>query len=288
MDKTKLIVHVGAHKTASTFVQQILQKNLKSLRANRIDYIPLPKIRSSNLTQLIRNASNPQETKKIIRQHTKQNSKRIILSEENLIGNAAEVFTKNSLYTGVHKPIKFLSKLYGSRNVTCLLVIRNYATFFPSLYCEFLRHRKKHLSFKNYLQGFNLESFSWINIIDQILAVADKSHLKVCLYEDFAKNKTPIFEHMIGENLEGFDLHLEKTPRSSYREKTIEIADVIATHYSPEDASVLTDSLNRKLIQLYPSEPKFSGFNLETYNLLNDKYHNEIEQLRARYKGLLL
>ena len=147
LGERKIHLHLGAHKTATTFIQKILRKNQETLLENGVLYLPLVETRSklskhisaiskvdrdpSSLAcrrQAILDALGPE---RLERCHT------ILISDENLSATPNR-FRNGSVYSSIAADWKHLRDELGP-NISLFFSIRDYPDFLTSIYVETLR-----------------------------------------------------------------------------------------------------------------------------------------------------
>lgn len=155
----KIHFHLGAHKTATTYIQRNLNVNKAALLKEGVLYFPTEKNRLNGLSKAIVALCQSTRTsdslvglrKKIIEAcdpialeqcHT------ILFSEENFSATPASL-SKGSGYSKMGDKLKFLRDEFGP-NLHVFFSIRDYPGFLSSLYVESLR-RNAYCSWDNYL-----------------------------------------------------------------------------------------------------------------------------------------
>ncbi len=159
----RIHLHLGAHKTATTFLQATLKKNNPSLLKQGVFYVPLNLMRANghkltgsivSLSKANRPASRIQELRSTITAiydpkrlsgcHT------VLVSDENL-SVPLTAFLKGSAYEGLADRLKFIRQELGP-NIHVFFSTRDYPDFLSSVYVETLRHHP-YRSFSEFLAG---------------------------------------------------------------------------------------------------------------------------------------
>ena len=142
IEDLSIALHLGAHKTASTYLQSCLELNQPSLadantailtphdlRGQLVDRTPAPggrgtpqarQRRQQRLTDLIQKAGEL------------QNASRIVVSEENLIGSCRINLVHGELYPDLVKRLSWLPDWLNTPSTTVFMGIRSYASYFSS------------------------------------------------------------------------------------------------------------------------------------------------------------
>lgn len=110
----KVVLHLGIHKTATTALQEFLERESRSLRDNGAVYIPLAEMREE-ISPLIR-SNQPLHREFLIKMAERMGAASIILSDENIAGLTSDICS-GVLYPyaggGVHPPVQGFRRLVG-------------------------------------------------------------------------------------------------------------------------------------------------------------------------------
>lgn len=171
--KKNIILHLGIHKTATTYLQHVLQKNSTLLDLSDIKVYTPHTLRKSKYCRLLRlSLSGKAAAEKFAKLNQTlfetPPSKTIIFSEENSIGRSGDFKKCGRLYPYADRLLGRLSRHIQGHNVKILVCLRSLSTFLPSLYCEHLRHSRKYISFESFYSNLNPHKVSWFNFIKRI------------------------------------------------------------------------------------------------------------------------
>jgi len=204
-------IHLGAHKTATTFIQDWLLNNKAVLRQHQIAYIPLDTLRknfSQKFLELVN--ANPASVElaeaKISQLHTiiktdiealgldVSEIKLLVLSEENLLGVMGSLTKQGQLYPALKIKMRWLAAIFAGCDVQTFMAIRNYREFYPSAYAETLRagHIKP---FEEFLVHLDVSGNSWLTVVDTVEAALGP--LKLWPYEDFRANSVQVLSELL-------------------------------------------------------------------------------------------
>jgi hypothetical protein len=144
----KISLHLGAHKTASTFIQEVLERHAPQLLERRILALPMMKTRK-NLTKyltirtdIIESTMAKRRASAIgyVNEHcARTDVDRIILTDENMIGEPEEMVQTTRLYPTAAQRLTRLAPLLEGHEVEIFLAIRHLGHYSRSIYCENLR-----------------------------------------------------------------------------------------------------------------------------------------------------
>lgn len=272
---TELHLHLGVHKTATTHLQQILQKNCGG--QEKFVYVDTESFRKA-FTQANRFVDNRYATqiKTYLNTLYTAKSKRLLISEENIIGEAKDMFGSQCLYPRAAQRLEKLSYFVTRfENSTIWLSIRSLDTFLPSLYSEYLRHWP-YRPFDQVLDG--QVSHSWIPLIKQIQKAFPNSQIKVIPYEQYAQTLPYWLEQMTG-NKQHWDLMPSSRPRSSYSQVAIDIARVINPVIRSHRLVKIIDKIPALSRNFTATERKFAPFTDSTKQILKNQYVSDLKEI---------
>lgn len=203
----KIIFHFGAHKTASTHLQQNLQLNNNLLWRHRIKYFrfhKLPKLRREAIL-LARNINEKYFDIKYSMENIKNyieseigEAECAIISYEGALGNMITE-RHSEIYSNAEDLIEIYKQIMDDHDVIPIYTIRNYQDFLHSSY-KYLMKNGLSLSctFEEYLQNkINLSPNRWTKIVESLSNTFGQENVHVIAYEDYKQNFREIIRNMI-------------------------------------------------------------------------------------------
>jgi hypothetical protein len=218
--KRQYFIHLGQHKTATTALQDFLQKNTQKLLANDVRYIPLQRMRAE-VTPLICHADKEKRDRLFGLLGRFPNGK-ILLSDENILGSPADIAT-GALYPFAENRILSFCDGANKSPVTLFLTLRSPSAFITSMYCEYIRHNE-FVPFDEYITPFELSAGGGLEAIVSRMAEAICVPVAVLDFALFPKEKS----------------------RSSYAMEEIDLAAEIARRACPRMAQVFLNALDAR------------------------------------------
>ncbi len=131
---TKIILHLGAHRTGSTHVQGVMAKNRALLAAEGI-VAPSQSAVSEALTKGI-GSRLPALRGGFGRLRGAGGT--VVVSDENMLGFLNNIFTHGQFYPDTARRMGRLKQLLPAAPERIVLAIRPYESFFPSAYGRWL------------------------------------------------------------------------------------------------------------------------------------------------------
>lgn len=202
-------VFLGAHKTATTYIQRAMDNRRDELAGHGVHlYLPgdirgkiglrLPSPRFSEEENRRRCADTAEKiTKMIAESPGSETMKRIVLSEENLIGSCKNNLVEQALYPDMSFRLSLLPRWLNRENVTFYFSVRSYPTFYSSNLTTVLRSGtvfdRSELAKK--LLG---SQRGWQDVVSDITSHFPKAALRLWRYEDFSYLESRLFEQLVG------------------------------------------------------------------------------------------
>ena len=205
-------IHLGAHKTATTHLQETLAAARRPLAARGLDYIPNPDIRGAKLAPTlwrrrpiarvpILGPSRMREAIEAVLEPLRIGPTNVVLSEENIIGVPHQIFEAPT-YPQLTTSIARLASLALQAELVLFLSIRPYDTLLPSAYAEALKHAPPpEDGFEAVRARAMAAPPSWFDIVRRIRAAAPAAPLRIWRQEDYRANSRAIMEAFCGAEL---------------------------------------------------------------------------------------
>lgn len=270
MNRNKLLLHLGVHKTATTHFQSRLFNSISSLQEVGVSYLGLEQTRKLITSKLFWEG----EIEKKLCNFFNQNEFSLI-SDENIIGGTDKI--KNELiYSDVVNRLKSLLDKLPVDLFAVHLTIRDPESYLISRYCEYLRHYR-FMSVSEYFDNFSLKSFSWLPLIHAIEMAAGKK-VQVTLFEDIFNDENAYLKKLTSVDInfakasEGASIRRSKISLESYR-----ILEHLADHYPRHMTQRLVNMMdnNQQRTKSNPLEP----FSPELSRILKENYEADKKAL---------
>lgn len=127
----EIILHVGAHRSATTSFQQYVRAQLAQLEAHSIGFWGPVRTRKSIFPGLFCHPSNPKETRRAEGRvqmhlaHTRMASvKQLLVSDENMIGASRQCLRQGVLYPAIGDRMARISAAFGGQITRVVMTIR--------------------------------------------------------------------------------------------------------------------------------------------------------------------
>ena len=202
-------IHIGAHKTATTHLQETLAAIRPVLVERGVDFIPNPELRRSGFAKALAhrltwNRVPPLRgpmVRRVVARHLdplRAGPATLVLSEEKLIGGSQQIFAE-PIYPRMQRIIALLATLGRRAEVTLFLSIRSFDTQLPSAYVQELRYMPPIAGgFDNVKRRVLKRPPSWFELVRRIRAAAPGVPLRVWRQEDYRQNTAAILAALTG------------------------------------------------------------------------------------------
>jgi hypothetical protein len=200
--KPVLHLHLGVHKTGSTFLQRVFLESLSGNNFEDTVYIPLADMRRRVTPAVLRAAKGVaglgrgglRDCRQLLITSL-EGAGSIVLSDENLLGSLYCFSRDKGLYPGAPENLRALINLFeGNIDVVIYLSVRNYSSWLESAYLQFLKKRKKLVAFKEFIELASVDSMSWYALVRRLSAAAPAARVVLWRYEDFLDNNQKILD----------------------------------------------------------------------------------------------
>ena len=203
---SKIKVHIGAHKTATTHLQDTLELCEQELKDLGISYISRDTFRNK-IAFLAQEKTFDKSrkslfekrytlTSKLFQFHSKEEI--LVVSEENIMGNILEALSP-SPYS--NPKLNFINYAQSLTEVQVFVSLRSFSAFYPGAYITALRFNPvEAMSRKNMLLNqLNAGLIpSWKEVIERFKEQLKNCNLKCWTFDDYLNNKEYIVTQFLG------------------------------------------------------------------------------------------
>lgn len=189
---SKAFLHIGAHKTATTFIQANLLANRSVFDAQGWRFVHFHK----EVPDVYEQWKKFRRSKKIGPRGTallsgyfedmRRDRRNIFLSSEVMLGHMSLKRT-GTIYENHTATIQRLKSDFSDREVKIGFCIRNFADYVQSSYSWLVSHGAQY-SFQTYIENIQPEKLSWSKTISGLADAFGGENLIVWTYEDFKKD----------------------------------------------------------------------------------------------------
>ncbi|MBB1491019.1 hypothetical protein H5395_05645 [Paracoccus sp. MC1854] len=203
-----LTIHVGAHKTASTHLQQTLRGLIPRMLAAGTHYSDVHHWRGgpARLTVALGEGEDAARLRKRLRRRldvTAATWPEMVISEENILGSLRReslMGRGNLIYPEARRRMGRLCGMLRHRPATICLAVREPCDFLTSAFSMQVMGGHE-LVLPDYLGGFDPARLSWTDLARRLLSLRGVARLVVWAYEDYAAVRPQILSAILPQAL---------------------------------------------------------------------------------------
>ncbi|MEA2047497.1 MAG: hypothetical protein U9O64_03520 [Campylobacterota bacterium] len=276
-------LYIGAHKTATTHIQSVLEANEELLMKNSIRVSTPNRLRPKWIQLFMEYCHHNRVSNKEELLALSPTRGTWIFSEENFVGNSYELSQASTLYPNILMRLKCFVALYPKAKIELYFSIRSYETFYRSTYLEVVRNRG-YLPFNHYYKETLFQSKSWVNVIEMFSQVIPQENITLWCYEEIHHLMPEIINLMT--ELNNAKKLIKNYPiiktRESLSQKSLEVLASLSSAMSQEESKKIVEVINNKY-PLSDKYPKFIAFDTEKAEQFRIKYQQDIVNIKNRY-----
>lgn len=289
-------IHIGAHKTATTHVQEILMLMRDRLVADGVDFIANHDVRRSGVAKALNRRRlgfrvplvRGRMVQGIMADHLdplRRGPTRMVLSEEKLLGGSQHVFSTPP-YPMAGRIAGLLDALRSRADVTVYLSIRDFAKQLPSAYVQELKFLPPlGGGFDALRERVRANPPRWSGLVERIRTAAPDLPLVIWRQEDYRAHPCEILSILCGTGIR--ELPEMEDP---FWTKSPSLEAVRAAEALPGDMP--KEERFRTVLDLYRDAPagqtRFDPFTGEDKAMFKAAYDADIARIREIAPGSLL
>jgi hypothetical protein len=274
----RTVLHIGAHKTATTYMQQKLAINIEALATRGIHYDPLDILRKNFTSALQNNPRANWEFVENLRGRTKQQD--VLISEENISGVPGDLVRHGVYYANISDRLKTIINMLDIDTPEIYIGLREYSSFMVSMYSEYIRHRE-FIRFVDYFELYDKSGFSWVKVISDIIDAVPRAKVHIWDFSKFRDIETQVFAGLLGQD-PGFLQNPEGPVRESFSEKAMQVFEVLSGMLTHREMKHLITPVARAL----PRSGEYKAFEpMEpaTAAVLKQQYLQDLASISAKF-----
>ena len=285
-------IHLGAHKTATTHLQETLTALRPALAARGLDYVPNPLLRERKFARLLwrrdRLARMPilgparmREKIEAVVEPLRLGPETVVLSEENILGVPDQIL-RVPFYPQAALSVARLATLAARAEVVFFLSIRGYDRLLPSAYAEALKFRPPREG------GFKAADLlaqppSWYDLVQQIHTAAPGIPLRIWRQEDYRANAQAIMAQVCGLDLGPLPDISDPSWTRSPTAEGIRAAEAL-------DPGLGMEARRKKVLKLYEAAEgdAYRPFTEAERTALKARYAADLDRIEQDFPGTIL
>jgi hypothetical protein len=285
----KLHVHVGVHKTATTYLQGQLAKKKQQLNQAGVGAMALGEFRPFFTRHLMDHPVGEfrieNHLEKFFDGGVPDKIRGLVLSDENLIGLCNGLISYGKAYRGSEARLERLRELLAGHEVTMFMAIRSYDGFTSSAYCEAMRHTQQFVRFDSFRSKFDREALRWPAMIRRFSAALRPVETKLWRFEDFRQQSDAIFDALAFGVDVGEQPEQPKAERPSFSGAAVSALEAIAKRHGQKTAAELVNAVSEGLPKGAGKGeyPAFDPWSADEHRSMAKLYDEDCAAIPAKY-----
>ncbi len=280
-------IHLGAHKTATTQFQDILEV-VFSGQNEEVKYFSRAYLRQkkfvqydirsrSVLTMQLARFGHGWRREPLLQEMAQPYSDkaRILVSEENILGSVDDLL--NGFYPNAAEYLSSLKIILKAHPTKIYLSIRDYAEILPSAYCQSIRSGGNPNAFEFYDRKFSENDLGWPALVEEIVKVFPADDVVVWTFETYKKDPIAIAEMFAGQRIR-FERELPRSERVT--RLTIEQVEAIRKLFHGGRKKVGQEQIDRILSE-HQAGTIYHPFTQREEERLTVRYHEDLDKIRS-------
>jgi hypothetical protein len=286
----EFVLHLGVHRTGTTALQQAGRQNAAVLAEHGVEFWGPKVMRDPHLRDFVNHtlhAENDPElaadvaktrktTQEAIRKCQSRGVKRLIISEENLIGSMDLNFRYKTLYPKTLERLSIYRDLFPSQPDQIFISIRDYASYWASSYA-FASLRKPLKPFDEIHKCITANIRGWPEVLAEISAAFPQSHLIVQPYQNDKNSLLNALKKMLGTTTANAMILRETHPNAALPAAALTVAQKLRAD-KPE--MLIADLLSTARSQASGKTKPFQPFSGKEKSHLTTRYKHDLDLLK--------
>jgi len=292
-------VHIGAHKTATTHLQDTLALERQRLNEQGVDYVSRSELRP--LTRVLFSKRLPaHRLDRSLRSRVLElglrgrlpgEAHRVVLSEENFLGGCAGLM-EPTLYGDMERRISLLNRLGLRARLTLFLSIRSFDRVLPGAYLTALRFNPNYVDIlSRVVEAAERNPPSWLPLINRIARITPDARLRLWRQEDYREHEGWIINRLLGT--EGIAFR-DIPPPPSTRTPGLEAVTALeaeAREADPGMSRARWAARSQAVLSSFDQQEDgnlFQPFSERLVALMRERYAADCDEIRRCYGGALI
>lgn len=285
----KVLVHLGVHKTATTFIQSQLANNRQALAKKGFGMAGIWAVRKRFTNLFDRLAWIDPVWRFLTRPALRRRLETILgenegihtflLSDENLAGTIGANYFFGRLYPFAGMRARILAGVLAEHDVRYFLCIRRYPDYLVSSWLQ-LASKGKPPAFEKYIEKFSPEGRGWAELVADLARAVGRDRLTVWTYDWFSEDPRRVFGVLApGTDFMLADEELKREVLPSLTIKGLNVVSLLEEHLTRSEIKRMS-RLMRNFAFDEPN-PKLEIADPALLAAYDAKFRNDLERIRA-------
>jgi hypothetical protein len=292
MPSRVVLIHFGAHRTGTTYLQHVFSTNREVLAGRNIRYVSIhesPPVRLAFLRAryALRDGDpdnfshNFEIVAAFLKQHLNDHDGDLLISYEGFLGDlslrcSTEIYPHHAIL------LERLMSIFEGERVHGAFAIREYGAFVESGY-KYLAQTGLRESFRRYMDWIDLDALSWLPIVSALTTTFGQD-LSLWRYEDFEHAQRDVIKWLFQRafGIRAYFLVQPGEPSNASVSRTALPALLLVNRLSRSHRRA-SNGIYKMLLRCLPASKfgKARLFNDRARDRLRRRYARDIETIRA-------
>ena len=200
----RVFFHLGAHKTATTYMQKLFRANKKYFASRDTTLVFKRTLSKHGLGQFFGwrkrieknpKAKRPKKLEGYLIELASSEKKNVFISYEGLLGRM-ELSRSRTIYPAAEQSIGLLKSAFSEKNIKVVFCVRGYADFIESTY-NWLVKNGSGKSFDQYVNAIAVDELSWKPVVNALREGFGDENVLFWKYEDYKDNYKDINSRLL-------------------------------------------------------------------------------------------
>lgn len=282
----RVILHLGAHKTATTYIQRVLQHHRRALRQEGValllprdlrkdDGIKTPSMRLPPDEFAAACQATGQRLREMMAEACTARTSRLVISEEGMLGSSQINLTQGALYPDLAQRLQALPLDLNHPDTVVMLAVRGYAGFYSSNVTTAVR-RGKIMDVARARRLLLSAQRGWGDVVRDIMAYLPQAQMQIWQYEAFRDLEPAVMTGLVGRPISHAQ---ESVNRTLSRDAMTCLLDCFGAPSRFDNAKAIID----EMLQRFPinaDNPPYSMWQDDEKSALSERYAKDWEDLK--------
>lgn len=285
----KVLVHLGVHKTATTFIQSQLANNRQALAEKGFGMAGIWAVRKRFTNTFDRLAWFDPFWRFLTRPRLRRRFDKLageaphahtfLLSDENLTGTIAANYLFGRLYPWAGMRARMLAGILAGHDTHYFLCIRRYPDYLVSSWLQ-LASKGKPPAFEKYVEKFAPDGRGWAELVADLAAAVGKDRLTVWTYDWFAEDPARIFALLApGTGFKPSEDELKREILPSLTIKGLNVIGLLEEHLTPAELKRMSRLMRN--FEFDAPNPRLEITDSALLSAYDARYCADLERIRA-------
>jgi hypothetical protein len=297
-DMAKVVLHLGAHRTATTFLQNTLRNNAEQLAAQNWRFVKGQKAHPEVFRPIaasVRGGTFSASESAAINQFfcdVGRDSRNIFISSETIFGPMIDIVRYGEFYPEPKIVAKLLREKLSNSDVRVMYCLREFGDFIESSY-KFHVGNGLSQSFAHFTKQVDFQKLSWLPLLEAVSNEFGRDRLLIWTLEDFRLDVETNLRRLLGlagikcENITIETAAVNGSIPGDFVDPMLSFNRAIDARNIRSEKQI--NRLRRDIRKLFEKLPRSESaglFDPETKKLLSDRYSQELLEISSRF-GLI-